>query len=222
MTVRVWSVNDPSNGALVASFPPVLHPMKVVRADLSPDGGHLAAALVGRDDLSMAHAGGVVSGLLGDGRRDDPAGPFSRRPVRSARRNHLPKWDATEHAGLRRGYGRGRGAGARPGRHPAQCGLQSRRHAVATASSTAQTAVERNSASVRAGRQSRQCSTLGLEDGKAPGRADPHAERAARASFSAKRSGFGGGLRRLPRRSGGSGDGIDHARPRPRDSHRGP
>lgn len=45
LRAQFWSVENRPKGWLTASSSPVLHPMKVVRATLSPDGGHLATAL---------------------------------------------------------------------------------------------------------------------------------------------------------------------------------
>jgi serine/threonine protein kinase/WD40 repeat protein len=109
MLAQGWSVDDRSDHHLQAAFPPVLHPMKVVRANLSPDGAHLVTVLwdgtvhswrlpAGLHPVYSLSAGGTTLPVVSpDGRFVLPGGTTYRNGTQLVTRVHDA--DAGEAAG---------------------------------------------------------------------------------------------------------------------------
>ena len=144
MRTQFWSVEDRQNGPLTASSPPVVHPMKVVRAILSPDGEHLAAALwdgtvylwrmpEGPPPTYSAPAGGITRPVLSPDKRFVlPGGTTYRNGTQLDTRVYQAD------------TGKAKGPVLDPGGILLNAVFSPDGTRVATASSTAQTAVERN------------------------------------------------------------------------------
>jgi WD40 repeat protein/predicted Ser/Thr protein kinase len=144
MLAQFWSVEERPNGALVAAFPPILHPMKLVRVVASPDGQHLAAALwdgtiyqwvlpAGVPRAYSLPAGGATLPVLSpDGRFVLPGGTTFRNGTQLSTRIH----DATT--------GKAAGPILAPGGILLNAVFDPEGMRVATASSTAHTIGDRN------------------------------------------------------------------------------
>ncbi len=143
-SVRFWSVADHPDYVLVPSASPIWHPMQVVRVDLSADGRHLAGALWdGRICLwrlaegaptgySLPAGGITLPALSPDGRFILPRGTSSRAGTLLETR----VYEADS--------GRAAGPTLDPGGILIDAAFSPDGSKVATASSTAQTATERN------------------------------------------------------------------------------